>query len=100
MAEEITEVAAEPIAKAHTSKPTIAVKVYAPFKIYYEGEAYSVSAVNASGPFDVLPKHHNFLCMLTPCDLQIVSPEGEKLIKINRALMHVKAETITVFVDV
>ena len=83
-----------------SSKPTIAVKVYAPFKVYYEGDAFSVSAVNETGPFDVLPKHHNFLSMLVPCNLVIETPNGEQVIKISRALMHVKANRIVVFVDV
>lgn len=83
-----------------SSKPMIAVKVYAPFKVYYEGDAFSVSAVNETGPFDVLPKHHNFLSMLVPCNLVIETPNGEQVIKISRALMHVKANRIVVFVDV
>jgi len=90
----------EKVASAHGNKPTIAVKVYAPFKVYYEGLGYSVSAVNATGPFDVLPHHHNFLTMLVPCNLVIQTPEGEKVIKISRALMHVKADSVVVFVDV
>lgn len=90
----------EQAAPTHGGKPTIAVKVYAPFKVYYEGEAYSVSAVNATGPFDVLPRHHNFLCMLVPCNLVIQAPAGEKVIKLSRALMHVKADRVVVFVDV
>lgn len=76
------------------------VKVYAPFKVYYEGNAYSVSAVNGTGPFDILPKHHNFLCMLVPCNLVVKAPEGEKTIKIHRALMHVKANRAVIFMDV
>ena len=76
------------------------VKVYAPFQIYFEGEAYSVSAINATGPFDILPRHHNFLCMLVPCTLTIDSPAGLKKVKIHRALMHVKAERVVVFMDV
>lgn len=78
----------------------MAVKVYAPFKIYFEGDAYSVSAVNATGPFDILPRHHNFLCMLVPCTLTIQAKDGVKSIKISRALMHVKADSVSVFVDV
>ena len=81
-------------------KPTIAVKVYAPFKVYYEGIAYSLSAVNETGPFDILPHHHKFLCMLVPCNLKIQTPDGEQVIKISRALMHVKTDSVTVFVDV
>lgn len=84
-----------------TDKPHMAVKVYAPFKVYFEGDAYSVSAINATGPFDILPKHRNFLCMLVPCNLVVHPVEGEKkTIKIHRALMHVKADRVAVYVDV
>ena len=95
MAEESLDVVATP-----DGRPTIAVKVYAPFKVYYEGEAYSLSAVNDTGPFDVLPKHHNFLCMLVPCTLTVQSPSGVQNIRVNRALMHVKANRVVVFMDV
>lgn len=83
-----------------SGKPSMAVKIYAPFKIYYEGEAFSVSAVNATGPFDILPRHHNFLCMLVPCVIKVVTPDGPKEIKAHRALMHVKADRVVVFMDV
>lgn len=82
-------------------KPMMAVKVYAPFQVYFEGDAVSVSAVNDTGPFDILPHHKNFLCMLVPCNLVIQPVEGApKTIKIHRALMHVKADRVVVFVDV
>lgn len=94
-----TEDARVPVAP--DGKPIMEVKVYAPFKVYFEGDAFSISAVNATGPFDVLPHHKNFLCMLVPCDLQIGTAGGElKTIKIHRALMHVKADRVVVFVDV
>lgn len=80
--------------------PTMAVKVYAPFKVYFEGEAYSFSALNAIGPFDILPRHHNFLCMLKPCVAKIKTSEGIKEVKIHRGLMHVKADSVVVFMDV
>jgi F0F1-type ATP synthase epsilon subunit len=97
-APEVTET--EQVAVKGNGKPTISVKVYAPFKVYFEGEAYSVSAINATGPFDVLPRHHNFLCMLIPCTLTVQSPNGVQNIKINRALMQVKADSVVVFMDV
>lgn len=82
-------------------KPVMAVKVYAPFQVYFEGEALSVSAVNATGPFDILPKHRNFLCMLVPCTLTVQPVEGPvRSIKIHRALMHVEADSVSVFMDV
>lgn len=88
----------EPVAP---HKPAITVKVYAPFHIYFEGEANSLSAVNDVGPFDVLPGHHNFLCMLVPSEIKIQTLDGAtKNIKINRALLHVHDNHTTVFVDV
>ncbi|MCU1441836.1 MAG: atpC [Rhodoglobus sp.] len=81
-------------------KPTMAVKIYAPFQVYFEGEARSLSAVNATGPFDILPHHHNFLCMLVPGVITVQTLDGSKDIKVNRALMHVKSDKVSVFVDV
>lgn len=103
MAEETTAPVAtetdEPVVKS--GKVAMAVKVYAPFKVYFEGEALSVSAVNATGPFDILPHHHNFLCMLVPCVIKVVAVDGTiKEIKAHRALMHVKSDSVVVFMDV
>lgn len=96
-----TETTPEQAASNKSGKPAMAVKVYAPFQVYFEGEAYSVSAANATGPFDILPKHHNFLCMLLPCQLVIKPVNGnQKTIKVHRALMHVKADRVVVFMDV
>lgn len=96
------ELKAEETPEAKQSgKPSMSVKVYAPFQIYFEGEALSVSAVNETGPFDILPKHRNFLCMLVPCTISVQPVEGPvKNIKIHRALMHVKADRVVVFMDV
>jgi F0F1-type ATP synthase epsilon subunit len=91
----------ENVAPQNSGQPTLALKVYAPFQVYFEGEARSVSAVNATGPFDILPKHHNFLCMLIPSELKIQQIDGAvKTIKIHRALMHVKSDRVVVFMDV
>lgn len=86
--------------KGYDDKPTMQVKVFAPFQVFYEGDASSVSAANATGPFDILPRHHNFLCMLVPCNLIIQMPDAQKVVKVSRALMHVKADSVVVFMDV
>jgi F0F1-type ATP synthase epsilon subunit len=92
---------AEGEAKAADPKhPTLSTKVYAAFQVYFEGQAYSISGVNETGPFDVLPGHRNFLCILKPCDLLVKTPVGDKTIKVARAVMHVRAEKVTVFIDV
>lgn len=90
---------AEPVVPT-SGRPTMSVKVHAPFQVYFEGDAYSISAINAVGPFDVLPKHHNFLSILQSCMISIQALDGVKKIHISRGLMHVKSDRVVVFVDV
>ncbi len=76
------------------------VKVYAPFKVYYDGPAESISAENTTGPFDVLATHHNFMTLLSPCEIVVRNGEQEEKVKITRGIMHVKKDEIIVFLDV
>lgn len=76
------------------------VKVYSPFRDYYDGEAFSLSAVNATGPFDILPRHYNFISLLDACDLIIRTIKGEQRIRISGGILHVKADRAVVFLDV
>jgi hypothetical protein len=94
------EVAAELEKSKKNSDLSMEVKVYSPFKNYFEGEAFSVSAENLTGPFDILPKHHNFISLLTACELIIRTQKGEQKIDIAGGIMHVKANQLIVFLDV
>lgn len=76
------------------------VKVYAPFKVYYDELADSISAINDTGSFDILPKHHNFMTLINQCDLIIRNGEKEEKITIQKGIMHVKADEVIVFLDV
>ncbi len=75
-------------------------KIYAPFKVYYDGLAESVSAANGTGPFDILAGHHNFITLLTPCDIVVRSDGKEDKFAITRAIMHVKKDEVVIFLDV
>lgn len=87
-------------AAAKNGKPTMHVKVHSPFHVYFDEQAYSISGVNGTGPFDILPHHHNFITLLDPCDLDIRAPLGDKRIRISGGVMHVKADNVIVFLDV
>lgn len=76
------------------------VKVHAPYKIYFDGQALSVSAENDTGPFDILPKHHNFMTLLNECEVVVRTEQGDQVIPINRGVMHVKANKVVIFLDV
>ena len=77
------------------------VKVYSPSRTYFDGLAFSVTAANATGEFDVLPQHHRFISLLNECDLIIRSvDEGNRKITISGGLMHVKEGRVAVFLDI
>ena len=83
-----------------TSNDSVQCKVYSPFKVYYEGKATSISAESATGPFDILPKHHHFITLLTACDLVIRNGKDAETFQIAGGIMHVKANDVVVFLDV
>lgn len=84
-----------------TEELTMHVQVRSPFHEYYNDEAFSISAENATGPFDILPRHHNFITLLNPGELMIRTPQKkEQRIRISGGIMHVKADKVAVFLDV
>jgi F0F1-type ATP synthase epsilon subunit len=93
-----------PAAKPKDPKhPTIHVKVHSPFKVYFDDDAFSVSAENDTGPFDILPRHHSFITLLNPCEIAIHAAnerQDKYRIRIDRGVMHVKADAVIVFLDV
>ncbi len=82
------------------STNVMSVKVYSPFRIYFDGLAFSISAENRVGPFDILPGHHNFMTLINACTILIRSDQGDQKILISGGLMHVKADKVIVFLDV
>jgi F0F1-type ATP synthase epsilon subunit len=84
-----------------TEQPLMHVKIYAPFRTYFDDDAFSLSAVNRTGPFDILPRHKNFMSLLTPCTITVRNPKKEEYkLKVTQGVMHVKADQVTVFLDV
>lgn len=77
------------------------IKVYAPFKVYFDAPGVSISAANATGPFDILPGHKNFISLLQPCNL-VVRRQNENNFElpIERGIIHVRANRVNVFLDV
>ena len=76
------------------------VKVWSPFQVYYDSEAQSVSGVNGTGSFDILPRHHNFITLLNACDLVLETRDGEIKIRISGGVMQVHKDMVTVFLEV
>lgn len=100
MAQESGQTVIEEADKPQRDAKHMHVKVYAPFKVYYDGLAESISAENDTGAFDILPKHHNFMTLLSACNIVVRNDGKEEIISITRGIMHVKADEVIVFLDV
>lgn len=84
-----------------SNKAGMRVHIHSPYRNYYDGIAFSLSARSATGPFDILPHHHNFISLLPACDIVIRTvDEGERRIRISGGIIHVKANQLVVFLDV
>lgn len=83
--------------KVHETFP---LKIFSPFRVFFEGEALAMSAVNASGPFDILAKHEDFLTILTPCNIVVQTVSGKKEIPMERAIVQVIKDRVWVFANI
>lgn len=86
--------------QTNTPTPELEVKLYSQFYTYFEGKAESVSAVNKTGPFDILPEHANFFTLLTEGVVRIMSRGEAHEFTITRGVVQVADNNVKVFVDV
>ena len=78
----------------------LSVKVASAQSVFCEGKARSVSSVNLVGPFDVLPKHENFISLIK--DKIVVYPEAGKKyeLPIAHGLLEVSGDRVQIFVGI
>lgn len=77
----------------------ISVIARAPFTVYYEGQADSLSAQNKVGKFDILPGHADFFSMLEPGNVTIITPENTVEFPISNGIVTVRDNEVMLFVD-
>jgi F0F1-type ATP synthase epsilon subunit len=79
---------------------TLRVIARAPFKLYYEGEATSVSGTNKVGPFDILPGHADFFSVMTPGEVIIETGNGEPVkFDINNGIVTTRDNEVMMFLN-
>ena len=73
----------------------------APFHIYYEGVAKSISAANKVGQFDILPSHADFFSILNPGEVTIeTESESEPVaFNISNGIITVRDNEVMLFAD-
>lgn len=83
-----------------TDKP-LSVIARAPFTVYFEGEAQSVTALNRVGEFDILPGHADFFSVLSPCEVIIETGSTKEPTKfeINNGIVTVRDNEVMMFVN-
>jgi len=83
----------------HSDKLELSVIARAPFHLYYEGAAQSVTATNKVGLFDVLPGHADFFSILSPGDVIIETSSGPINFVINNGIVAVRNNEVMLFVN-
>lgn len=71
----------------------------APFHLYYEGPAESVTAINAVGKFDVLPGHADFFSMLDAGEVVIVTASDQVVFNVHNGIITVRDNEVMLFVN-
>lgn len=85
--------------KLSTTSSTLSVIARAPFHIYYEGPAQSVSATNRVGAFDILPDHADFFSILSPGEVIIETGSEPVVFNIHTGIVAVRDNEVMLFVN-
>ena len=79
---------------------TLSVIARAPFELYFDGIATSLSATNRVGEFDILPGHADFFSMLSPCEVIIEASEGNPVrFEISSGIITVRDNQVMLFAN-
>jgi F0F1-type ATP synthase epsilon subunit len=87
--------------KPSAGSAALSVIARAPFHVYYQGTAVAVSAMNAVGPFDILPRHADFFSMLEPGEVIIETGAGEPVkFSVTNGIVAVRDDEVMLFVNI
>jgi F-type H+-transporting ATPase subunit epsilon len=85
--------------KQSQNLPNLTVIARAPFNVYYEGPAQSLTAVNKVGQFDILPGHADFFSMLRPGEIIIETASEPINFTISNGIIAVRDNEVMLFVN-
>lgn len=86
--------------KHSDSMSKLTVIARAPFKVYYEGDAESVTATNKVGEFDVLPGHADLFSILTPGEIVIETASNPVSFNITNGIITVRDDEVYLFINI
>ena len=80
--------------------PQLDVIVNSPDHLIWEGKAYSVSAENSTGVFDILPGHANFVTMVEGKPIIVRTGLKEEVFQYSNVLLSVKDNLLTIYAEI
>lgn len=86
--------------KLPANTPTLNVIARAPFNIYYEGTAQSVSTTNKVGDFDILPGHADFFSIIKPGEIIIETGAEPVIFNVRNGIVTVRDNDVMLFVNI
>lgn len=76
------------------------VTARAPFNLYYEGPADSVTAINKVGQFDIMPGHADFFSIINPGEVLIETGKEPVSFNIKNGIITVRDNEVFLFVNI
>ena len=83
-----------------TQSTKLNVVARAPFEIYFEGQALSVSATNKVGRFDILPGHADLFSLINPGEVVIETENEDISINATNGIVCVRADEVMLFLNI
>lgn len=79
---------------------TLNVRIISPKEDLFNGTALSVSSVNSSGKFDILPQHANFITLVQNSPIVIKTAEGKDIsYNFPLAIIHTTNNEVHIYTD-
>lgn len=70
-------------------------------EVVWEGDAHSLSAKNAVGPFDILPMHASFLTYIEDTSITVETENHKKLFfSCKEGIVHILNNNAQIYVDI
>jgi F0F1-type ATP synthase epsilon subunit len=77
----------------------ITVRICTPTSVIWEGPASAVSSINASGPFDILPYHANFITIVEKSPIKVKTGSITKEFTYENAIIHAYKNSVKIFTN-
>lgn len=80
-------------------KETIVVDIRSRKEKFFHGDAKSVTSINETGEFDVLPQHANFVTLIRGHVIVDKGLPSEKRFELDNGVLAAKTKAVDVYLD-